>query len=107
MPGVKGRSGRRRQVSQSVDEALAKYRGDIEKLSDELYYIAKNKKSPPSVRIQAVNLFLEKCVRKVDQKPSDMDIIFTADDLEEYYSKRASERLDIEEPPLDKSENSN
>jgi hypothetical protein len=88
MAGVKGRSGRRHKVSQTLVEVMSKYRGNIDKLSKELYSMAKNKKVAPSVRLQAIILFLEKCVPKVDYEDTGDNLIVTADDLELYYRDR-------------------
>jgi hypothetical protein len=95
MAGVKGRSGRRHKVSQTVIEAMSKYRDNIDKLSKELYDIAKNKKVAPGVRLQAIILYLEKCVPKLDYEDTGDNLTLpTYPDLEEYYAKKASESME-------------
>jgi hypothetical protein len=65
---------------------MEKYQGNIEKLSDELYFMARNTKVTPSVRLQAITLFLEKCVPKIDYKEPERIWVIPGD-LIEYYSK--------------------
>ena len=97
MAGVKGRSGRRHKVSQTLIEVMSKYRSNIDLLSKELYSMAKNKKVAPSVRLQAIILFLEKCVPKLDYEDTGDIMKFpTYPDLEEYYEKRAREPIETE-----------
>ena len=92
MAGVKGRSGRRHRVSQTLIEVMSKYRSNIDLLSKELYDMAKNKKVAPSVRLQAIILFLEKCVPKLDYEDTGDILKFPIDlELEEYYEKKAKE----------------
>ncbi|MFC1938675.1 hypothetical protein ACFLWM_00760 [Chloroflexota bacterium] len=93
MAGIKGRSGRRRKLSQTAIEAMGKYQGNLDKLSDELYFMARNIKLTPSVRLQAINLFLEKCVPKFDYKEPDKIWTIPADIIE-YYAKRHDEVIE-------------
>jgi hypothetical protein len=102
MAGVKGRSGRRHKVSQTLIEVMSKYRGNIDKLSKELYSMAKNKKVAPSVRLQAIILFLEKCVPKVDYEDTGDNLtIPTYPDIEEYYAKRLGTPIETEGQSLE------